>query len=83
MISEAPQRHSVTKNAIPDFLWNAILRCDSYGSANQVMGISFQMYAQRDNADKQRLQEIVKMEDERCHSMCSMTHLIKVDARIK
>jgi uncharacterized OsmC-like protein len=46
-------------------------------------GISFQIDAQSDNADKQRLQEIVKMAEERCPAMYSMMHVIKVDARIK
>jgi uncharacterized OsmC-like protein len=46
-------------------------------------GISFQIDAQSDNADKERLQEIVKMTMERCPAMYSMTHVIKVDARIK
>ena len=46
-------------------------------------GISFQIDAQSHNADKQRLQEIAKMAEERCPAMYSMTHVIKVDARIK
>jgi len=45
--------------------------------------ISVQIDAQSDNADKQRLQEIVKMAEKRCPAMYSMTHVIKVDARIK
>ena len=46
-------------------------------------GISFQIDAQSDNADKQRLQEIAKMAEERCPAMYSMTHVIRVDARIR
>ncbi len=46
-------------------------------------GISFQIDAQSDNADKERLQEIVKMAEERCPAIYSMTHVIKVVARIK
>jgi uncharacterized OsmC-like protein len=45
--------------------------------------INVQIDAQSDNADKQRLQEIVKIAEERCPAMYSMTHVIKVDARIK
>jgi uncharacterized OsmC-like protein len=45
--------------------------------------ISFQIDAQSDNADKQRLQEIVKLATERCPALYIMTHVLKVDARIK
>ena len=45
--------------------------------------VSIQVHAQSDNADKQRLQDVVKMAEERCPAMYSMTHVIKVDAQIK
>jgi len=45
--------------------------------------ISIQIDAQSENADKQRLQDVVKMAMERCPAMYSMTHVIKVDAQIK
>ena len=34
-------------------------------------------------ADKQRLQELVKMAEERCPAIYSMSHIIKVNAKIK
>lgn len=46
-------------------------------------GINFQIDAQSDNADKQKLQEILKMAEERCPAMYSMSHVIKVSAQIK
>ncbi len=46
-------------------------------------GISFQIDAQSDNANKQKLQELVKMAEERCPAIYSMTHIIRVDAQIK
>lgn len=46
-------------------------------------GINFQIDAQSDNADKQKLQEILKMAEERCPAMYSMSHVIKVNAQIK
>ena len=46
-------------------------------------GITFQIDAQSDNADKQKLQEILKMAEERCPAMYSMSHVIKVNAQIK
>ena len=46
-------------------------------------GISFEIDAQAENADKQRLQEILRMAEERCPAMYSMSHVIKVNAKIK
>lgn len=46
-------------------------------------GINFQIDAQAENADKQRLQEILRMAEERCPAMYSMSHVIKVNAEIK
>lgn len=45
--------------------------------------ISFEIDAQSDNADRQRLQELVRMAEERCPAIYSMTHLIKVNAQIR
>lgn len=46
-------------------------------------GINFQIEAQSDNADKQQLQELVRMAEERCPAMYSMKHEVKVNAMIK
>jgi uncharacterized OsmC-like protein len=45
-------------------------------------GINFQIEAESDNADKQQLQELVKMAEERCPAMYSMKHEVKVNAII-
>ena len=46
-------------------------------------GINFQIEAESDNANKQQLQELVNMAEERCPAMYSMKHEIKVNAMIK
>ena len=46
-------------------------------------GINFEIKAESENADKQKLQELVKMAEERCPAMYSMSHEIKVNAQIK
>jgi uncharacterized OsmC-like protein len=46
-------------------------------------GINFEIEAQSDNADKQKLQQLVKMVEERCPAMYSMKHEVKVNASIK
>jgi uncharacterized OsmC-like protein len=46
-------------------------------------GINFQIEAQSENADKQQLQELVRMAEERCPAMYSMKHEINVNATIK
>jgi uncharacterized OsmC-like protein len=46
-------------------------------------GIDFQIDAQSDNADKKKLEEILKMAQERCPAMYSMLHVIKVNAKIR
>jgi uncharacterized OsmC-like protein len=46
-------------------------------------GINFQIEAESENADKQQLQELVNMAEERCPAMYSMKHEIKVNAMIK
>jgi uncharacterized OsmC-like protein len=46
-------------------------------------GIIFQIEAQSDNADKQQLQQLVKMAEEKCPAMYSMKHEVKVNASIK
>ncbi|MFQ5476357.1 MAG: OsmC family protein [Nitrosopumilus sp.] len=45
-------------------------------------GINFQIDAQSENADNQKLQEILKMAEERCPAMYSMSHKINVNANI-
>ena len=45
--------------------------------------IHFQIDTQAENSDKQRLQEILRMAEERCPAMYSMSHVIKVNAEIK
>lgn len=46
-------------------------------------GINFEIDAESNNADKQKLQQLVKMAEERCPAMYSMSHMIKVNAQIK
>jgi uncharacterized OsmC-like protein len=46
-------------------------------------GIEFQIEAESPNADKQQLQEIIRLAEERCPAMYSMMHEIKVNAIIK
>ena len=46
-------------------------------------GINFEIKAESENADKQKLQELIKMAEERCPAMYSMSHEIKVNAQIK
>jgi len=46
-------------------------------------GISFQIDAQSENADKQKLEQILRIAEERCPAMYSMSHIIKVNAQIK
>ena len=46
-------------------------------------GINFEIDAESENADKQKLQELVEMAEERCPTMYSMSHVIKVNAQIK
>jgi uncharacterized OsmC-like protein len=45
-------------------------------------GINFQIEAESNNADKEKLQELVKMAEERCPAVYSMSHEIKVSAQI-
>lgn len=45
-------------------------------------GINFKIDAQSENADNQKLQEILNMAEERCPAMYSMAHKINVDAKI-
>lgn len=45
--------------------------------------INFEIDAQSDNADKQKLQEIISLAKERCPAMYSMLHVIPVNAKIK
>jgi uncharacterized OsmC-like protein len=46
-------------------------------------GIEFQIEAESPNVDKQQLQEIIRLAEERCPAMYSMLHEIKVNAMIK
>ena len=46
-------------------------------------GINFEIDAESNSADKQKLQQLVKMAEERCPAMYSMSHVIKVNAQIK
>jgi uncharacterized OsmC-like protein len=45
-------------------------------------GINFEIEAQSDSGDKQQLQQLVKMAEERCPAMYSMKHEVKVNAII-
>ena len=45
-------------------------------------GINFQVDAQSENSDSQKLQEILEMAKERCPAMYSMSHKIDVYAKI-
>ena len=45
-------------------------------------GINFQIDVQSENADNQKLQEILKMAEERCPAMYSMSHKIDVNTKI-
>lgn len=45
-------------------------------------GINFQIDAQSENADNQKLQEILRMAEKRCPAMYSMSHNIGINARI-
>ena len=45
--------------------------------------INFEIDAESNNADKQKLQQLVKMAEERCPAMYSMSHAIKVNVQIK
>ena len=45
-------------------------------------GINFQIDAQSENADKQKLQEILRMAEDRCPATYSMSHKIGVNAQI-
>jgi uncharacterized OsmC-like protein len=46
-------------------------------------GIEFQIEAESQDADKQQLEEIIRLAEERCPAMYSMMHEIKVNAIIK
>jgi len=45
-------------------------------------GINFSVDTQSENADNQKLQEVLEMAKERCPAMYSMSHKIDVDAKI-
>ena len=46
-------------------------------------GINFEIDAQSENADNQKLQEILAIAEEKCPAMYSMRHVIKVNATIR
>lgn len=46
-------------------------------------GIDFVIKAASKNADKERLQELVRMAEERCPAVYSMTHVIRVNALVE
>ena len=46
-------------------------------------GIEFQIEAESQDADKQQLEEIIRLAKERCPAMYSMMNEIKVNAIIK
>ena len=46
-------------------------------------GINFEIDAQSDNADSQKLQEILAIAEARCPAIYSMLHVIKVNAMIR
>lgn len=45
-------------------------------------GINFQIDVQSDNADRQKLEDLLRMAEERCPAIYSMSHLVKVNAKI-
>jgi uncharacterized OsmC-like protein len=45
-------------------------------------GITFKINAESDNAGKSELQRLLKMAEERCPAIYSMSHVVKVDATI-
>ena len=46
-------------------------------------GIDFEIEAQSEDGDRKKLEEIIKLAEERCPAVYSMSHVIKVNARIK
>lgn len=46
-------------------------------------GIEFKIDAQSENADKQKLQDILNLAEQRCPAMYSMTNIIKINAEIQ
>ena len=48
-----------------------------------IEGIKLQLDVQSDNADRKKLQQILKMAEERCPAVYTMTHRIKVEAELR
>ena len=46
-------------------------------------GIDFEIEAQSEDGDRNKLEEIIKLAEERCPAVYSMSHVIKVNTRIK
>jgi uncharacterized OsmC-like protein len=68
---------------------NASIQCDinfakTFDVSDEPIteGITFTIDAHSDNADKSELQRLLKLAEERCPAMYSMSHVIKVDATI-
>lgn len=57
----------------------------TFGLADEPIteGINFQVDAHSDNADKQKLHEILKLAEERCPAVYSLSHVVKVEAHIQ
>jgi uncharacterized OsmC-like protein len=68
---------------------NASVECDinfakTFDVADEPIteGITFRINAESDNANKSELRQLLRMAEERCPAMYSMSHVIKVDATI-
>jgi uncharacterized OsmC-like protein len=61
----------------------AINVCFDVADERITEGIKFEIDAESNNADKHKLQQLVRMAEERCPAMYSMSHVIKVNAQIK
>ncbi len=46
-------------------------------------GLKIVLDAQAENADRARLQELLKMAEDQCPAIYSMTHIVKVHAEVK
>jgi uncharacterized OsmC-like protein len=68
---------------------NASVECDinfakTFDVADEPIteGITFRINAESDNTNKSELRRLLRMAEERCPAMYSMSHVIKVDATI-
>lgn len=46
-------------------------------------GVTFKVSAESENADKDKLQQLLKMAEERCPAVYSMSHVVKVNAQME